>query len=111
MSRIGLSEEQLVVAERARDAAMIDHALDRLDRLEPEEVNSLNRHRGRLAIRHDLTKSQRNWLEGIVARLGLARDIGLVEDYAVRTYAPPATKMDEYWQMGAKVTRPPGRRA
>lgn len=110
MSRIGLSEEQLVVAERARDAAMIDLVLDRPERLEPAEVNSLNRHRGRLAMRHDLTSNQRHWLEGIVARLGLAGGIGLVEDYAVRTYAPPATKMDEYWQMGAKVTRPPGRR-
>lgn len=110
MSRVGLSEEQLAVAERARDAAMIDLAVDHAERFEDAQVLTLNHLRGLVALGRALAPSKRAWVEGLLTRAGLMRDIGPVEDYAVRAYAAPAQAMDDFWRMGAKVTKPPSNR-
>lgn len=112
MSRVGLSDEQMAAAERARDAAMIDLAVENAERYEEAQVLTLNHLRGIVALGRALARSKRAWVEELLARAGLMRDVGAVEDYAVRAYAKPAQAMDEFWRLGAKVTKPPssGRR-
>lgn len=112
MSRVGLSDEQMAAAERARDAAMIDLAVENAERYEEAQVLTLNHLRGIVALGRALAPSKRAWVEELLRREGLMRDVGAVEDYAVRAYAKPAQVMDAFWRLGAKVTKPPssGRR-
>lgn len=103
MSRIGLSEEQLRAGERARDAAMIDLLVaSEDDRLEPAQVLSLNKLRAVVALGHPLLPAKRAWVEGLVARLGLSRDVGPAEDYAPRSSRPSTRAIDEQFAMGPK---------
>lgn len=88
---------------------MIDLALDDPDRLDAAEINTLNHHRGRIVLGRVLTAGQRQWVEGVLARLGKTGDIGPVENYAERRFAMGSFALTEDWRLGPKVLKPPRR--